>query len=145
MFSSNQIFKISGALTQESVAKALEFALKLSDDYRSFNRADEPTKCVYQITKDGRYCIGWSPYSGPTKEGWCDFPFDFDINIMAAIIVKHLSKQEIDYSHGMWDGSYDKGFVIEAIEDYMSDEHDGIINPFYGIVQFKPFTCFYAK
>ena len=64
---------------------------------------------------------------------------------MAAIIVKHLNKQEIDYSEGMWDGSYDKGFIIEVIEDYMSDEHDGIINPFYGIVQFKPFTCFYAK
>lgn len=142
MFSSNQILEVSGCLNHSNeLYNALEFALKASGNLSSFTRNDEPSKCVYQITEDGRYCIGWA-LDGVTK-GWSEFPFDFDLNIISQIIAKHLEKQEV--KRDIWDGGYDKGFLMKAIEEYMSDEHNGIKKPFYGIVEFSPYTCFYSK
>ena len=34
---------------------------------------------------------------------------------------------------------------MKCIEEYLGSEHDGIKNPFYGIVYFEPYTCFYSK
>lgn len=59
IFSSNQVLEISGSFGQLQVA--LEFALKMSGN----------SKCVYQITEDGRYRIG-KVYDKP-KEGWNEF------------------------------------------------------------------------
>lgn len=143
MFSSNQILKISGCLTHsDDLYNALEFALKATGDLTSFTHITKAdVKCVFQITEDGKYCIG-KAYGKP-ETGWNEFPFEFDLNIIAQIITKHLLKQEIKY--GGWDGSYEKGFVMTAIEKSFANEKDGIKTPFYGIVKFEPFTCFYAK
>ena len=142
MFSSNQILEVSGSLSHSGeLYSALEFALKASGNLNGFTRTNKPSTCVYQITEDGRYCIGWA-YDG-IPNGWKEFQFDFDINIISQIIVKHLEKQEIE--RDIWDGSYDKGFLMKVIENYMSDEHNGIKNPFYGIVEFRPHICFYSK
>ena len=138
MFSSNQILEFSGSLSHKDELKhALEFAIKASGWYEPMTRTEKPCKCVYQITEDGRYCIGWGE-----QDGWNKFPFDFDIDIMAQIIVKHLAKQMVEY--GGWDGSYSEGFLMKVIPNSFSDK-DGIKNPFYGIVSFEPYTCFYAK
>lgn len=143
MFSSNQILEISGCLNHRNeLCSALEFALKFSGDLSSFeNETKADIKCVYQITQDGRYCIG-KAYSKP-KDGWNEYPFDFDLSIISQIIIKHLEKQDI--KSGFWDGGYDKGFIMKAIPESMSSEDNGIKNPFYGIVEFKPYTCFYSK
>jgi hypothetical protein len=144
MFSSNQILEVSGCLSHAGeLLSALEFALKFSDNLASFSalKTKADIRCVYQITDDGRYCIGKS--YGEPKTGWNEFPFDFDLDIIAAIIAKHLAKQEIKY--GVWDGSYDKGFLMKVIEDSFADEENGIKNPSCGIVEFSPYTCFYAK
>lgn len=122
IFSSNQVLEISGAFGQ--LQTALEFALKMSGNY----------KCVYQITEDGRYRIGKS-YDKP-KEGWNEFQFDFDTGIVSQIIIQFLSKQDIHYEDE-GDGGYNKGFIMKAISEYV----DGG----YGIVEFKPFVCFYSK
>lgn len=143
MFSSNQILKVSGCLDHSGeLYNALEFALKTDGRMNSFIRKERPAKCVYQITEDGRYCIGWNCHD-KVENGWNEFQFDFDLNIISQIIAKHLSKQEIEGD--MWDGGYDKGFIMEAIPESMGSEYNGIKEPFYGIVQFRPYTCFYSK
>lgn len=142
MFSSNQILEFSGCLSHSGeLYNALEFALKASGELDCFTRTDRPAKCVYQITEDGRYCIGWA-FDG-VKEGWNEFQFDFDLSIISQIITKHLEKQEVE--RDMWDGSYSKGFIMSAIPESMGSEYKGIKEPFYGIVEFKPYTCFYSK
>lgn len=143
MFSSNQTLEVSGCLSHDGeLYNALEFALKFSGNLNNFTRSNKPSKCVYQITEDGRYCIGWS-FDGIAK-GWNEFQFDFDLNIISQIIEQHLKKQDIIYDDYL-DGSYRKGFLMKIIEENMGDEYHGIKNPFYGIVEFSPYTCFYSK
>lgn len=135
MFSSNQEFKISGDFSQ--LQSALEFALGY--DETSGNQI------VYQTTEDGKYCIGWKPDSGPT-EGWENFQFDYDSEIVAKIIVQFLQKQKYKESpYEYFDGGTNKGFLMKNIPETFSDEQDGIKNPFYGIISFETFTNFYSK
>ena len=143
MFSSNQILEISGCLSHSGeLCNALEFALKVSDSWSSFNHITKADiRCVYQITPDGRQCIGKS--YGKPEDGWNEYPVDFDLSIISQIIIKHLEKQTIMYDGG--DGSYHKGFLMKAIDESFASEENGIKNPFYGIVEFTPFTCFYSK
>jgi hypothetical protein len=130
MFASNQILAISGCLSHDGDLKnALEFAMK-AHGLDVFVRTKNPAKCVYQVTEDGRYCIGWA--FNNIKEGWNEYPFDFDLDIISRIIAKHLEKQELE--RDIWDGSYHKGFVMSGIPESMASETDGIKNPFYGIV-----------
>lgn len=133
MFSSNQKLEISGEYDQ--LKSALEFALKL--DGTDFD------KLCYQTTEDGKFCIGWLSGSG-LASGWKRFQFDFDTDIVSKIIIQFLSKQK-QKGYAGFDGSTEKGFVMRAIPETFSDLSDGIQNPFYGIVSFKAFTCFYSK
>ena len=62
MFASNQIFEVSGCLSYSAeLEAALEFALKYSDHYKNMQQSeiDRGCKLLYQITKEGKYCIGW--------------------------------------------------------------------------------------
>ena len=66
------------------------------------------------------------------------------MDIISKIITQFLEKKEfpdIEY----WDGSYENGFIMTNIDEDFNSEEAGIKNPFYGIVIFKPYTCFYAK
>ena len=141
MFSSNQVLEISGSLDNEELYNALKFALESSGHLNCFTRTNQPSTCVYQITEDGRYCIGWA-FEG-AKDGWREFPFDFDLNIISQIVEKHLEKQEI--TKGIWAGTYRKGFIMKSIPESLAMNSDGIKYPFYGIAVFSPFTCFYSK
>ncbi len=135
MFSSNQKFEISGDYSQLKLA--LDFALKFEDSNLSH--------MCYQITKDGKYCIGWAPEGRP-EHGWKNYDFDFDTEIVSKIIKQTLDKFEAEKSGYEWaDGSTDKGFIMRAIPDYFSDDWEGIKHPFYGIIYFEPYTNFYAK
>ena len=143
MFSSNQILEVSGCLSHnDELYNALEFALKASDNLSSFNNITKADiRCVYQVTNDGRYCIGKS--YGKPENGWNEYPFDFDLSIISQIIIKHLEKQNIE--RDIWDGTYSKGFIMKAIPESMDNEYNGIKNPWYGIIEFSPYTCFYSK
>ncbi len=142
MFSSNQILEVSGDLSHSNdLYNALKFALKTSGDINSFTRKNNPSKCVYQITDDGRYCIGWA--FNDIKDGWSEFQFDFDLNIISQIISQYLSKQKVE--RDIWDGGYSKGFIMKAFPESMGNTYNGVKNPSYAIVEFKPYTCFYSK
>lgn len=134
MFSSNQVLEVSGNMSQ------LEMALSFAIRFAGYNRND----LVYQITEDGKYCIGWC---GETLEkGWNRFQFDFDVEIVSKIIVQHLRKLPNGESCYDWmDGSTDEGFLMKNIFETFSDKWEGILNPFYGIVSFESFKNFYSK
>lgn len=146
MFTSNQVLEVSGRLLgvpDEPYLKAsLLLALTLSDNLRFFEMPNTQTKCVYQITEDGRFCIGWATNS---MDDWKEFPFgtDFQIDSVVRMVMEHLIKQEI--KKDIWDGSYRHGFLMRVIPEYSNNKPDGIKNPMYGIVSFEPYTCFYSK
>lgn len=140
MFSSNQILKISGDLGHENdLRDALDFALKKSDHYEHFTRKEKPSRCVFQITPAGDFCIGWACSDGDLPECWAEFQFDFDVDIISAIVKKHLLKQEVTGYGG--DGTNTHGFLMQVINSALS----GVENPFYGIVKISSCNCYYAK
>ena len=133
MFTSNQKLEISGNYSQ--LKSALEFAIKLD--------GTDLNKLCYQTTEDGKFCIGWLSGNG-LASGWKRFQFDFDTEIVSKIIIQFLSKQKQKDMIG-FDGSTEKGFVMKVIPETFSDFENEIQNPFYGIVSFETFTCFYSK
>lgn len=146
MFSSNQVLEVSGCLSHSNELElALEFALKLSGEDKNM-RPDEiqrGCKLLYQITEDGKYCIGWG--FGDVPDGWQEYPFKFEITIVSRIIRQHLENAPVN--EGGHDGSYEAGFHMKSVRESLGsfDERTGIKHPFYGIVYFEPFTCFYSK
>lgn len=135
MFSSNQILEISGEFNQ--LRGALDFAI----NYYVTQEKD----LVFQITEDGKYCIGWKPESDTIK-GWQNFQFDYDSEIVAKIIIQFLKKQKYERSpYEYFDGCTGEGFLMKVIPETFADEEKGIKNPFYGIVSFETFTNFYSK
>ena len=135
MFSSNQVLSVSGELDIKYIKHCLSFALQLAGyDYNS------PTSiCTWQITEDGRYCIGWA--SGSIPNGWNSYPFDFDIDIISNIILEHLKNNDL-YHDSCAECS---GFYMNVIPETLAEKEDGIIKPFYGLVSFTPYLCVYSK
>lgn len=131
MFSSEQIFEVSGDMGQ--LEMAINFAIDMHGTARN--------NVKYQITKDGKYCLGW----GDDKDGWNKYPFDFDVHIVSEIVKQHLKKQECEDPYEWADGSSQKGFLMKAIPELFSDEYKGIKNPFYGIISIEPFINYYGK
>jgi hypothetical protein len=131
MFSSEQRFEVSGDRGQ--LEDAIKFAIKM------YGNGCES----YQITKDGKYCLGWFVKE---DEGWNPFPFDFDAHIVSEVVKQHLDKQDYGLNPYAWfDGGAGKGFLMKVIDQIFSDEKDGIRHPFYGIVSIEPFWNYYAK
>ena len=131
MFSSEQIFEVSGDMDQ--LEMTIKFAIDMEGSARNGIR--------YQITEDGKYCLGW----GDDKDGWNKYPFDFDVHIVAEIIKQHLNKQDCEDPYTWRDGSSSKGFLMKAIPELASDEYNGIKSPFYGIVSIEPYMNYYGK
>lgn len=69
---------------------SLEFALKYSEHDQNMLQTEIDSNCklVYEITNDGKYCIGWEFKTIPF--GWSEYPFRFDIEIINQIIKQHL-------------------------------------------------------
>lgn len=130
MFSSDQIFEVSGDMDQ--LEKAIRFAIDMHGIGKS--------GISYQITKNRKYCLGWGD-----EEEWKKYPFDFDVHIVSEIVKQFLEKQECEDPYAWADGSSEKGFLMKVIPEVFSDEKDGIKKPFYGIVSIEPYMNFYAK
>lgn len=143
MFSSNQVLSYSGTFDELQIA--LEFALKASGKDRHMNEEERKRGCklVYQITKTGKYCIGWAFNTVPS--GWKEYEFDFDPEIVTKIIIQYLKKQEPINTKGKeiyCNGSTSKGFIMtHNLPEDMSD----IENCFYMIVCFQAFENYYSK
>jgi len=130
MFSSEQIFEVSGGMDQ------LEIAIKFAIDMYGIGKSD----ISYQITEDGKYCLGWG-----NKNGWEKYPFEFDVHIVSEIVKQFLEKQDCENPYSWADGSSEKGFLMKVVPETFSDEENGIKNPFYGIVSIEPYMNFYSK
>ncbi len=144
MFSSNQVLQISGSLNQ--LEKAIVFAMEYSGRKEIFTRKENPGKCVYQITDDGRYCIGWS-YHKEASEEWIEYPFDYDAKIISEIVSQYINKAEKPFNEfGGGDGSSKIGFLLrEGPGGETYEERSRVKNNFYCIVNIRPFWCYYAK
>ena len=142
MFSSNQIFQISGTYSQ--IETALRFAMDYSNysKHLSGNKKLNGFKFVWQIAEDGRYCIGWN--FEDVVPGWNEFQFDFDISIVSKVIEQQLRKSEM-YGYANGDGDTVPGFLMKCGTGSFSDEEFGIKNPFYCIVSFEPYMVYFAK
>lgn len=136
MFSSNQVLSVSGELDIKYIKHCLSFALHLANyDYHS-----PKSTCTWQITEDGRYCIGWASVHIPN--GWNSYEFEFDINKISEIIYNHM--QAID-PYKANNCAACSGFVMDVIPETLAEQENGIIKPFYGIVCFRPYLCAYSK
>ena len=139
-----QVFAISGDLDcSNGIEDVLRFALKYSELDKTMKKpkAGRTLKLLYQITKDGKFCIGWSYVYVP--EGWKEFPFKFSIKAVSKFIRDHL--KDFPVEENVWAGSYIKGFLMKAVKEAYGDEFEGIKMPVYTVVYFEPFTCFYSK
>lgn len=58
---------------------------------------------------------------------------------------KQCAEEHPAKSERFWDGGYEQGYLVEAIPEMMSDEYDGVKNPFYGIISVRSYECFYSK
>ena len=144
IFSSNQVFTISGDLDcSNGIEDVLRFALKYSELNKLMMKpkSGRAIKLLYQITKDGKFCIGWSYEYVP--EGWKRFPFRFSIKAVSNFIKEHLEEYPVE--ENVWPGSYRKGFLMKNVGEVFGDEYKGIRNPLYAVIYFEPFTCFYSK
>ena len=143
MFSSNQVFKISGTFSQ--LEMSLDFALTFSGHAKNMTKSERERGCklTYQIAGD-KYLIGWAFREVP--EGWNEYDFDFDTDIVSKIIVQFLKKQEVGESeYDYFDGGTDDGFIMERGTGCMTDREGKVKNPFYCIVSFSTFKNYYAK
>lgn len=149
-FSSNQKLEISGPLDHiEFIEEALKTALMFSGEINHTSKYEYDRGCriVYQTTDSGSYAIGWA-FVGDLKgsengipSGWKEYEgFMFDIGIVARMIKQYLENfGKFDFSEwNGFDGSKSKGFL-------MTTDMDDIREPFYGIVKFNPYVCYYAK
>jgi len=144
MFSSNQVLEISGEMDQ--MEAAISFALEYSGDTRCFTRLEQPSRCVFQTTADGRYCIGWALHSKETPEGWSEFPFDYDAAIIAQIVRQWLEKTPPPHNeNACWDGTSKLGFLLQESGGCRWKEREGIKTGNRCIVTIRPYWCYYAK
>jgi hypothetical protein len=136
MFSSNQVLSVSGELDIQYIKYCLLFALRLANyDYNS-----PKSTCVWQITEDGRYCIGWASVHIP--KGWNAYDFEFDIDKISEIILKHMESVDPYQANNCAACS---GFVMDVIPETLAEEYNGIVKPFYGLILFRPYLCEYSK
>ena len=144
MFSSNQVFEISGDYNQLESALRFAFQYEGNDENLSPSEIARGCKTLYQITDDGKYCIGWGFKNVP--EGWCEYPFDFEYGIVSKIIAQHLRKQpQVKNKYEWADGSTSEGFLMRCPDNMKCEEKEHIIESFYCIVCFEKYTNFYAK
>ena len=142
-----KIIKISGDF--KDLDKALLFALRFTGNEKNMTKSEIKRGCklCYQITKSGRYCIGWGFKDVP--DGWKEYPFDFDVDIVSQIIIQYLKKNEpiktiddeMDVYYG-GDGTIVKGFLMQ--NDY-EEIYNDVNQSFYLIVAFEPYYHYYGK
>lgn len=137
MFSSNQLFTISGRLDQ--LENAIIFLLSHAGlTHESLH--DPQRALVYQITEDNKYHLGYTRL--PTPDGWKEYIFKYDPHIISLIIQQHIKYAQVqpksiyDYA----DGSTEKGFLLTV------KNPDNLKNP-YGcyLATIEPYKIYYAK
>lgn len=145
MFHSNQRFEFSGDLTEkESLKDAIQFAFKVTENLNLFEDKEYQRGCrlLYQITEDGKYCLGWD--FNKASEGWSEFPRFSDIDTVSKTVENYLKTFKAD-DFDSDDGISNKGFLMKIVKESEDDEDVGIKNCDDCIVYFEPYTCYYSK
>lgn len=136
MFSSNQLFTISGRLDQ--LENAIIFLLSHAGlTHESLH--DPQRALVYQITEDNKYHLGYTRL--PAPDGWNEYIFKYDPHIISLIIQQHIKEQVQSISiYDYADGSTEKGFLLTV------KNPDNLKNP-YGcyLATIEPYKIYYAK
>lgn len=130
MFSSNQVLHISGTLELSDIKAALEFGLVKAARSNSY--------CFQYLPKVYTYCIGVK-YTDTSPEGWTDFQFDFDLDIVARIIKQQLEKAADKFPN--IDCEHELGYLMTTADDVICK----IENPSFCILAFSPFVNEYSK
>lgn len=144
MFHSNQRFEISGDLTEKDLLKdALQFVFKVTENLNLFEDKEyqRGLRLLYQITEDGKYCLGWD--FNKAKEGWSEFPRFSDIDTVSKTVENYLKTFKADDFD--FDGISNKGFLMKIVKESEDDDDVGIKNCDDCIVYFEPYTCYYSK
>lgn len=156
MYSSNQRLDITCDFKQ--FPATLDFVVRLSGDHECLTRQNQRVKLAFRTTDNGLYflALGSMP-ANPTrpgsgikcKEGWTDFPFDYDPEIVARIIQQWAEAQpEVECEDT--DGSIERGIRIfhpnslpaEDIRELLRNYN---INLLHVLAIFKPFMLTYDK
>lgn len=136
MFSSNQLFTISGTFSQ--LENAIIFLLSHAGlTHESLH--DPQRALVYQITEDNKYHLGYTRL--PVPDGWNKYMFKYDPHIISLIIQQHIKEQVQPTSiYDYADGSTNKGFLLKV-------ERPGNVKNPYGcyLATIEPYTIYYAK
>ena len=136
MFSSNQLFTISGRLDQ--LENAIIFLL--SHAGLTHDLLHDPKRAlVYQITEDNKYHLGFTKL--PAPDGWKEYIFKYDPHIISLIIQQHIKEQVQPISiYDYADGSTEKGFLLTA-------KNPGNLKNPYGcyLATIEPYKIYYAK
>lgn len=148
MFHSNQKLEIS--CEERDLAKAIDFAMDLSGYKARFADRDRPLSVIYQETPSGLYLIGSSLTAGAhgrkLDEGWSEYPFDYDPEILARVVSQWAAKQTPPFDpSAQGDGSSRPGILCRAAKGMDYDARKMIKNPHHAILAFSPCTCFYHK
>lgn len=147
MFSSNQVLSISGG-HEDELNKALEFALTYTDDYSHGRFKSKKARFLYQTSSAGEYLIRIGYGDDRTWEnGWKEYDFDFDVDIIAKIIMGFLVKQDYPPYGAFGDGSLHKGFIIRSAEELWDERSrtisDDILRETDLVI--SPYWAFYHK
>lgn len=158
MFSSNQIFDVTCDF--RDLARVIDFGVSLADDRECLTRRDGTVMPAFQITETGLYCFGRGTMKSippsqrypcghrghDASEGWTDFPFKYDPEIIAKIVTQWV-KEQPEPPHTMTDGSEEIGVRVmckESVPDN-GEIYMGIKNPFSTILVFQPYRQCYDK
>lgn len=135
MFSSNQLFTISGSLDQ--LENAIVFLLSHAGlTHESLH--DPQRALVYQITEDNKYHLGYTRV--PVPEGWEKYGFKYDPRIISLIIQQHLKEHAQPISiYDYADGSTNKGFLLTV------KRPGNLKSPYCYLATIEPYTIYYAK
>lgn len=140
MYHSNQILDVT--CEPKDLDQVIAFAVGLyTENAHLFTRLDGRMKMAWSEPVPGAYALGtgsMKPYeAGPNKgyghgapEGWTDYPFDYDPEIVSKITAQWLEKNPPkDAERPLIDGSTHPGFRAMSLR---SAEAAGIL-PAYGV------------
>ena len=135
MFSSNQ--KLCISCDEKQLPDVVQLILDMH--HKNFRKP----KLAYQMTNDKRIVIGY--YYTEVQDGWNAFMFEYPNRDMVLAAIKQYTASHPSMRFEGGDGSHSPGFLVEAVVPSFADEHDGIINPQYGIFSVRSYNCFYHK
>lgn len=142
MFASNQILEIS--CSKDQLEQTIRFAMELSGSAEYMTRTKYRVHPAFAII-NGMYCLADGHMDDSDiqcPDGYTEFPFDYDPDILSAIILQWAEKQTLPARPGT-DGSCELGFLIR-----IPRSHKPVSTPpdiMRSVITIQPYWCTYHK